>query len=107
MTIVRLPIDATDSHFRFTTELDGITYGFEFRWNHRLEQWKMAVYDGDGKALAEGIAVVTGFSLLSRFRSYGTLPAGDLLAVDTAPSGPPVDPGFADLGRRFVLYYSS
>lgn len=103
MRDLELPVLATSAHFRFTTELEGVSYGFEFRWNHRAEQWKMSVFDGDGMALVQGIGVVLGFGLLSGYRGYGSLPPGDIIAHDT--EGKNTDPGFADLGRRVILVY--
>ena len=105
MTTVQLPITADTAHFRFSTELDGQTYGFELRWNNRAEQWKMSVFNGDGAALVHGITLVVGFELLHRFRGYGTLPPGNLIVVDTEGQNAKV--GFENLGRRFLVYYVS
>lgn len=105
MTTVRLPVTGETPHFAFTTELDGATWGFEFRWNHRAEQWIMTMLDGDGNVLVSGIRVFVNLPLLDRFRAYGTLPPGDIVALDE--SGANLDPGFADLGRRVMLYYVS
>lgn len=105
MNVVQLPIVADGAHFRFTTELDGATYGFEFRWNHRSEQWKLSVFDGDGVALVHGITLVVGFELFHRYRAYGTLPPGNLIVLDTEGQNAKV--GFENLGRRFLLYYVS
>lgn len=104
-TLLQLPVVADDSHFRLSVELDGRRWGFEFRWNHRAEQWVMAVLDGDGNRVVSGIRVVLFFDLLDRFRAYATLPPGRLIAMDT--SGQNLDPGLADLGRRVVLVYRS
>lgn len=101
--IVDLPIKPEGAHFGLTLELDGRTYGLSFRWNDRLEQWCLDVFDGDGGRLVSGVRVVVGVPLLQRFRDP-RLPQGLLAAVDT--DGGNLDPGFADLGRRVVLSYA-
>ena len=105
MNLVALPIKADGAHFSFTTELSGSTWGFEFRWNPRAEQWIMLVRDGNGTVLVSGIRIRVGLPLLQRFRAYGSLPPGEMIALDD--TGQNLDPGFADLGRRVMVYYAS
>lgn len=101
--IVDLPIRQEGAHFGFSCELGGVTYGFVFRWNDRVEQWRLDVLDGAGDRIVSGVPVVVGVPLLQRFRDP-RLPPGLLTAIDT--DGGLVDPGFADLGRRVVVSYA-
>lgn len=100
--IVDLPIKQEGAHFGFSCELEGVTYGFVFRWNDRAEQWILDLYDGDGVRLVSGVRVVVNVPLLRT--GVAGLPPGLLSAVDT--NGGNVDPGFADLGRRVVVSYA-
>lgn len=102
--MIDLPIIQEGPHFRFVTELEGLAYSFEFRWNDREEAWFLTVGDGEGNPLAAGVRVVVNFPLLNRFRNPA-LPPGFLIAVDTEATER--DPGFEDLGRRVVLTYAT
>ncbi|MFZ5440457.1 MAG: phage baseplate plug family protein [Myxococcota bacterium] len=103
--MIQLPITQSSSHFSFATELDGRTWQFTFRWNHRAEQWVMSIADSEGNQVLTGLRVVIDFPLLARFRGREALPAGDIVARRT--SGAKADPGFEDLGRSVQLYYLS
>lgn len=100
-----LPIDQTGSWFQFQTELDGVTYGFEFRWNEREGFWFCTMRDGEGNAIVSGRKVVLG-PLFAKYRSREPVwPAADVYALDTGAGD--VDAGYADLGRRVLLIYAT
>lgn len=100
---IRLPIKQEGSHFAFSTQLDDLAFGFEFRWNDREEAWFMSVKDGEGESIVDGVKVVVNIPLLNFFTDP-RLPIGVLMALDTA--GNNQDAGFADLGRRVVVSYA-
>jgi hypothetical protein len=89
-------------HFAFQVDLDGETYGFEFRWNERAAGYFFALYTSDGTPLLSGKRVVLGWPLLRRYAD-GRLPAGDLVAYDTTNSD--TEPALGDLGARVVMLY--
>jgi hypothetical protein len=100
-----LPIEQTGPWFQFQTELDGVTYGFEFRWNEREGYWFCTLSDGEGNPIVSGRKVVLG-PLFKKFRSREPVwPAADVYALDTGSGD--VDAGFADLGRRVILIYAT
>lgn len=102
---IDLPVNQTGSWFQFSTELDGVTYGFEFRWNEREGFWFCTLRDGEGNALVSGRKVVLG-SLFRKYRSRaGVFQAADVYAVDTGAGD--VDAGYADLGRRVLIVYGT
>jgi hypothetical protein len=104
--IVQLPIDGEKSpFFSFSTELDGVSYGFEFRWNTRSAQWVMSLFDGAGQPVAIGLRVVVNIPLLFRYRSLAGVPNGELVAIDT--SGKNQDPTFSSFGVGVVIRYVS
>lgn len=98
-----IPIDQVSAWFDFTCELEGATYGFEFRWNDRISTWRLNLLDGDGNLLAAGVPVVTNAPLLRAFRTLPGLPAGEIIVVDS--QGLDTDAGFEDLGRRHQAIY--
>lgn len=102
--MIDLPIVQTGPHFQFSTELEGVAFTFEFRWNDREEAWFLTLGDGEGNPIAAGVRVVVNYPLFSRFRDP-RLPTGFLIAVDTEATER--DPGFEDLGRRVVLTYAT
>jgi len=85
------------------TALDGAVYQFTFDWNGRVGLWMMHLADAQGVAIRTGMMLTTGTSLLRRItdtrRPPGALVVVDLTGADDA------DPGFDDLGTRFVLSY--
>jgi hypothetical protein len=102
MAALVLPNVVDVPHYTFSTELDGVTFRFEFRWNDRASAWFMSLRDVNGNDLVVGRRVVVGFPLLTRF-SDPRLPKGDLNAVDTTGTG--TEPGINDLGGRVKLIY--
>lgn len=103
--MIDLPIIPQGSWFQFSTELDGVTFGFEFRWNERLQLWFCTLRDGEGNALVSGRAVVLG-PLFRKFRANAGVPQlGDVYALDT--NGTSIDAGLGDLGSRVVLTYAT
>lgn len=99
-----LPIVQEGPHFRFVTELDGVAYSFEFRWNDREEAWFVTVGDGEGTPIAASVRVVVNWPLLARFADP-RLPTGVLLALDTEARDR--EAGYEDLGRRVLVTYFS
>lgn len=100
--MVQLPISQEGPHFRFSTELDDTTFGFEFRWNARDSAWYMSIFDGNGTELASGIKVVLNAALPANYTAAG-MPGKALVAVDTA--GTDEEAGYSDLGRRIIIVY--
>lgn len=103
--IVELPIRQEGPYFRFTTELDGVSYSLTFRWNDRVGQWVMDLADGEGAPIVSGIRVVLDTPLLLRFKGRASVPPGDLIAVDSG--GASKEAELEDLGRRVLIFYLS
>lgn len=105
MAVVALPL-LTDlgatPHYTFATELEGVTYTFEFLWDDRDGAWYMQIGDGEENPLTGMVRVVLGASLLSQF-SNAALPPGQFIVKDT--SGQDLDAGLADLGSRVQVWY--
>lgn len=100
---LKIPIKVTSPDFSFPIELDGATWIFRFRWNHRMEQWRMDVFDAEGNALVRSVGVVINTPLLNRFAYMGNLPPGVLMALDN--SGQTLDATYDDFGTRVELFY--
>jgi hypothetical protein len=102
---VQLPVVQEGPHFSFNCELDGVTYGFSFRWNDRDSAWFLDIADGGGTPMLSGIRVVINLLLLRAIRGVSglALPPGDLIALDTTGQG--LDAAFEDLGRRVQILY--
>lgn len=102
--MVVLPVLPEGSHFTFSTELDGTSFGFEFRWNNRDSGWYLFLYDGNGDPLAQNVRVVLKTSLLGQTVRAG-FPAGYLYAEDS--TGQDVEAALTDLGSRVQIFYIS
>lgn len=94
-----------ESRWTQRTELDGREYHLSFQWNARTGHWSLSVADQDGDPIASGLVLVAGMDLLA-----GSIdarrPAGALVVIDRLGQYD-LDPGFSDLGGRFVLGFLS
>lgn len=102
--MIDLPITQEGPHFSFVSDLEGVAYTFEFRWNDRESGWFLTLGDGEGVPIVAGVRVVVNYPLLSRFTD-ARLPTGFLFAFDS--NGLDEDPAFEDLGRRTILTYGT
>ncbi len=105
MTIYSIPCAPNGvSNWKQKTQLDGTDYVLEFLWNQRDGHFSLNLLDQDEVPIMQGILLVTGYDLIGQCvdprRPPGTLFIADVLRLDE-------DPGFDDLGDRFVLGYAS
>lgn len=85
------------------TALDGVDFTLAFRWSQRDGHWLLDIADAQGAAIRSGVALVPNINLLAGVID-ARRPAGRLGVLDTT-GALDVDPGFADLGARFLLVY--
>ncbi len=100
---VPLGRDATESNWIQRTQLDGVDFIFRLLWSQRDGHWGLDIADQDSVPIASGLKLVTGQSLLGTCVDPRK-PAGDLIVADTLARDD-LDPGFDDLGTRFLLLY--
>ncbi len=101
---VFIPCDpANAARWTQRTSLAGRDYQFDFDWNTRTGHWTLTLSDQDGSPIATGVVLVTGWRLL-RTVIDPRRPPGDLVVIDTQGRND-LDPGFSDLGSRFMLAY--
>jgi len=80
--------------------INGLRYGFTFKWNVPANNWVIDIDDPDGNPLVHGIPMVTGVDLLAPF---GYLGLGVQLIVQT-DGNPLATPTFSNLGQGSHLY---
>lgn len=85
------------------TALAGRDYQLSFDWIERAGRWLLALADQDGTPIRDGVALVAGRPLL-RGLVDARRPPGELLVLD-GKGLYDLDPGFLDLGSRFLLMY--
>lgn len=104
--MIVLPIRNDIPHQTFSTELEGVTYGFEFRWNDRASAWFCTIKTAEEETIVSNRKVVLNRPLFIRFTDE-RLPPGPIIALDT--SGQDLAPGLEDLGPdgRVLVYYVS
>lgn len=98
----RIAINQESPYFRFATELEGRTFTLTFRWNSRVQQWRMDLGDGEGNLLIVGIGCVLGVPLLENAQGE-QYPPGVFFFIDT--TGQNREMAYEDLGRRVELVY--
>lgn len=85
------------------TALDGVDFTLTFRWSQRDGHWLMDIADAERSPIRSGMLLAPNVDLLAGVID-SRRPAGKLAVLD-ATGALDVDPGFADLGERFVLVY--
>lgn len=99
-----IPVNGELPHHVFQVQLDGATYGLEFRWNERAAGWFLSIYDSAGTLLLANRRLVLGWGLIARFKRWQSrLPKGDFVVLDTTQSG--MEAGLSDLGTRVKVKY--
>ncbi len=91
--------DGTEAYDQ-RTQLDGVEYSLQFRYNFRRELWTFSVVALDGTPLLMGQTVHVGI-VLNR-RAVGG-PPGLLLAISETDDI--ASPGLTELGERIKLCY--
>lgn len=94
---------AGDAVWSQRTALDGVDFLLTFRWSQRDGHWLLDLADAEGGAIRHGMALVPSVDLLAGVVDERR-PAGKLAILDTT-GALDADPGFSDLGARFVLVY--
>ncbi len=99
---VIIPTSTELANYRFTVELEGSVFGFDFAFNDRDRSWFFTLSREDGTVLRSGIKVVTNFPLLRTITAEGR-PLGEIMAIDT--TGEDLRAGLEDLGDQVSLVY--
>lgn len=103
MALVELPMTNQNAAFTFSTDLDGITYNFKFRWNGRMEQWKFDLLDADLSPIINGVPFIVEVDLLAQIVKSGR-PAGQLVALNLKDTF--VNADRFSIGGDVGLYYN-
>lgn len=105
MTLLVIPTSPDDPFYTQISELDGVEYTLDFRYNQLENRWYLTIGDVAGVDLLKGIKLVPGADLLFYHKTIG-LPPGQLLVL---ASGDGSAPGLGELGpqRRCSLIYNS
>lgn len=102
-TVKIIPIPVSDgTAFSFETDLDGLSYWFDFHYNARGLFWTFDIFTSQRVLIQAGVSARVNYSLLAHCGS-GDKPPGKLLLIDTAETN--ADPGPLDLGNRVLLAY--
>lgn len=86
-----------------TTALDGVDYVLTFDWHQRMGRWALSIADASNDPIRVGM-ILNGRTQLLRGVVDARRPPGELTVVDTTGAYD-LDPGWSDLGGRFVLAY--
>jgi len=102
--LVPIPLSegAPPTHFDVQSQLEGVTYTLNFRWDVRASAWFMKIYDEQGiNLLVAEVKIVVSWVLAAYV--IDRQPPGAFVAVDT--SGAHSDPTDSDFGKRVELHY--
>lgn len=87
------------------TALDGVDFNLRFDWYQRDGHWRLSVRDAADVPIRTGLVLVIDTPLLAGVVD-ARRPRGELAVIDTTGARD-ADPGFADLGSRFLLLYAT
>jgi len=105
MAIVSIPCSpAGQPSWMQRTTIAGRDYQLTFQWVQRDGHWWFSLADQDGAPITSGVKLVTNWPLL-RGVTDTRRPPGNLMVVDGTGVND-LDPGFSDLGTRFLLMYA-
>lgn len=106
-TVLIVPTSPDEPNYVQYTQLDGVVYQLNFRYNSRENTYRFDIALDDGTRVRDGVKIVCGISLLNPARWNPLCPKGILLAVPQNADDSP--PGLGDLGegRRVLLQYIS
>lgn len=103
MALVQIPVNFNAPDFEFQIDLDGVVYGFRFTLNERTDRYSMTVSTEAGDVIVAGVAVVTNWKILERFKDE-RLPPGEIFTMDT--TGGTDEPSPANFGSTILLCYN-
>lgn len=112
---VELPVEPSIPFQTFSTTLDGVQYGFDFKWVARADRdagaWFFDIYTVDEEIIRAGVKVVLG-TLLGGRCADARFPNGAFKAVDLSDTdglhgreATLDDLGTSDNGGRVVIYF--
>lgn len=102
MGLFKIPVKFGSPDFSFQIDLDKTIYGFHFLYNERTDRFSMEIQDQAGNAIVSGVAVVTNWQPLSRFKDPA-LPKGLLFTMDS--TGGNNEPNSVNFGDTVLLCY--
>jgi hypothetical protein len=101
-----LTIPTTEDPFQSQkVTLDGVPFVLSLAYNQREDRWYLSLADDEGNPLLSGLKLQANWPILFRYSYLTTIPAGELMAIDTTTDGSP--PTLLELGegKRCVLTY--
>lgn len=96
-------LPAGEADYDFTTQLNGVEYGFRMRWNSRDASWYMDLVDADDEPIVSGVRLVLGAKLGAR-STHPFFDGNILYVYDTSNTA--AEAGIDDLGKRVSLIWS-
>ena len=102
MALIEIPIRYDSPDFTFQIALDKITYGFRFVLNERTGRYSMTIMNESGDIILAGLAVVTNWKLIDRFKDT-RLPPGRLFTIDMTDGNN--EPDSDNMGVSVLMLY--
>lgn len=98
---LEIPLQPSIPNYTFYSDVRGVEFIFDVRWNATMGAWFIAVASADGAALLTNVRLRPGWFLGTRTRDARLAALGVLQLLDTDGRGDL--PSFDNLGMRFKL----
>jgi len=79
--MIKLPINANNTHYEFTTTVDEIVLNIRIDYNTRAETWYIEIYDEFETLLLGSRALLLGYNIFNN-KDLSDLPDGILFTIN-------------------------
>ena len=97
MATFKIPVTRAKRNYSFQSNIDGVNYKFNIRYNRRLDSWVMDINDQ-----VQGIHLVGGVDILAQHK-HNDIPQGEMRLDDL--EGRNRDPQLSTFGDSIILTY--
>jgi hypothetical protein len=90
MATFEIPLTNTNPSFIFQVDLEGVNFEFRFRWNGRMQNWIVDLFDAVGTVVQTGYPFIVSYPLFRQNVTTNKYP-GILGALNTETPGSNAD----------------
>jgi len=92
--------------YKFSSNLDGQRYYFNYSYNERNDTWYLTIRNADRDIVLSGLACLTNnYLMVSRFVIEEFFPVGEIQIADVNDDGN--DPSYLNFGDNVSAFYQS
>lgn len=99
-------LNKKETNYEFSSNLDGVRYYLQFRYNTRNDTWHLTLKDANKDVLLAGIPCLTNVdAMITQYALDDVLGLGDIVIADSVDGKN--DPSFDNFGDTVSAFYTS